>query len=659
MLLAEQLYTQFSTQELEEALLSSATTLEKLLISSIENLPESSLKKNLVHHDRLPQILQLLRQHLQALRTAEPQKSSFQSKEDRSKTLKEAVDKFVKDFRDGTLETLKSRQILGRLLQVNDDSPLELIWSFAAVHLTESRPLAADSGVLVSETPSDGGNAEILAEDVGSRISIAKDLFQCFTACTAGKSCSGSTSIAALVPMIVILSEAVKEFSEHSNSKPLNKSEKKTLKNLKNLVAEVLGYVAICGRKNRCFFPLNLPRSLSCCIALLEFLKVRRTGKDSERSFERDMEEFFPLTSPSIQAALLDEDCNVEYLASVVILETTLLRLVVEVIDWRRSLKRQESCGSAAKDGELRQNLKILTVNCIATAKNQSFFDILLELLLEKKLPITSFLSQDEEILLRGVLYEVTTLVNYAFLGQRGENQTNEANSGDKINKIFLNRMVVAHQAVQLFRSLGERSRAVSFSKAYSNVPVPSELLRWLNRQESQPKQPQALSQNPQAVIGRLVNLEDQQKLTQIVNKHSVFSSSNSLPAERAESNEATLGMSSRVKSSAEIEDDLFFVDKKGESDAVKEDEKQSMGKSFIRAARNMAGTENDGKRKKTKKQEIRFQRHIQLDDPTNKRTLPESGSDFSMSEESDLEVEGLSNTPKRSRIETENLAVD
>jgi len=153
--------------------------------------------------------------------------------------------------------------------------------------------------------------------------------------------------------------------------------------------------------------------------------------------------------------------------------------------------------------------------------------------------------------------------------------------------------------------------------------------------------------------------LEDQQKLTQIVNKHSVFSSSNSLPAERAESNEATLGMSSHVKSSAEIEDDLFFVDKKGESDAVKEDEKQSMGKSFIRAARNMAGTENDGKRKKTKKQEIRFQRHIQLDDPTNKRTLPESGSDFSMSEESDLEVEGLSNTPKRSRIETENLAVD
>lgn len=56
-----------------------------------------------------------------------------------------------------------------------------------------------------------------------------------------------------------------------------------------------------------------------------------------------------------------------------------------------------------------------------------------------------------------------------------------------------------------IYRSLGERSRAVSFSKAYSNVPVPSELLEWLNRQESQPKQPQALSQNPQAVIGKLL----------------------------------------------------------------------------------------------------------------------------------------------------------
>lgn len=666
-LLAEQLYTQFSIQELEEALLSSATTLEKLLKSSIENLPQSSLKQTLVHHDCLPQLLQLLRQRLQALRSAEPQNLSLQSKEDRSKTLKEAVDDFLKDFRDGNLETRKSRQIFGRLLQVNDEPSLELLWSFAAAQLMESRsPTAkpfqgADSRVSVSETLRGGGNAETLAEDVGSRISVAKTLFQCFTACTVGKSCSGSTSISALVPVIVILSEAVKEFSEHSNGRLLNKSEKKTLKNLKNLVAEVVSYVAICGRKNRGFFPLNLPRSLSCCIALLGFLNVRRTGKGSESSFERDMEEFFPLTSPSIQAALLDEDCSVEYLASVVILEATLLRLVVEVIDRRGALKHQEACASVAKDGELRQNLRILAVNCIATAKNQSFFDILLELLLEKCLPIASFLSPDEEIFLRGVLYEATTLVNYAYLRQHGENQTNEANSGDKINKIFLNRMVVAHQAVQLFRSLGDRSCAVSFSKSFSNIPVPSELMKWLNRQERQPKQPQALSQNPQALIGQLVNLEDQQKLKLIVNKHSVFNP-NSLPSEKAESNgrsnEATLGMSSSIKSSAEIEEDLFFVDKKGESDVVKGDEKQSVGKSFILAAHSMVGTGNDRKRK-SKKQKILFQRHIQLDDPANKKTLVESGSDLSGSEASDLELEGFSNKPKKSRIETEILAVD
>lgn len=657
-LLAEQLYTQFTTQELAEALLSSATTLEKLLKSSIENLPPSSLKQTLVCHDRLPQLLQLLRQQLQALQSTEPQKLSLPSDEDRSKTLKEAVDEFVKDFRDGTLETLKSRQTFGRLLQVNDEPPVELLWSFAAVKLLESRSPTADS---VSEIVTDGSNVETLVEGVGSRISIAKALFQCFTACTVGRNCSGSTSIAALVPVIVMLSEAVKEFSEHSNGKLLNKSEKKTFKNLKNLVAEVVSYIAVCGRKNRSFSSFNLPKSLSCGIALLGLINVRRTGKGSELSFERDMEDFFPLTSPSIQTALLDEGCSVEYLASVVILEATLLRLVVEVIDRRRALKRQENCGSVAKNGALRQNLRILAVNCIATAKSQSFFDILLELLLEKNLAIASFLSQDEEILLRGVLYESTTLVNYAFLRQHGENETNEPNSGDKINKIFLNRMVVAHQAVQLFRSLGDRSCAVSFSKAFSSIPVPSEIMKWLNRQESQPKYPEALSQNPQALIGRLVNLEDQQKLKQIVNKHSVFNP-NRLPAEKVESrgrsNEATLGMSSHLKSSAEIEDDLYFVDKKGESDAVNGDEKQSLGKSFILAAHSMVGTGNNGKRKKTKKQKSQFQRHI-LDDPKNENTLPESGSDLSLSEASDLELEGSSNKPKRSRIETENVSVD
>lgn len=86
-------------------------------------------------------------------------------------------------------------------------------------------------------------------------------------------------------------------------------------------------------------------------------------------------------------------------------------------------------------------------------------------------------------------------------------------------------------------------------------------------------------------------------------------------------------------------------------------DEKQSLGKSFILAAHSMVGTGNNGKRKKTKKQKSQFQRHIL--DPKNKNTLPESGSDLSLSEASDLELEGSSNKPKRSRIDTENVSVN
>eukprot|EP01018_Ginkgo_biloba_P015063 Gb_15763 [translate_table: standard] len=368
-LLATQLHSQLSTQDEEEAFLSSSTAWESIVKSSIQNLPKSSLREALLQQDRLPQLLSLLREEIQAIRTQsqyeeqQPQKKILLlSKDNYVSAVKEAVDEFLKGFRDGDLDNSKFHLVFGQLLQAKNEPPLELLWSFAAVNFLKTSP-SADWG-------SDGFR---------NQISVAKNLFQCLTACTVGHSCGASTAVASLVPVIAILSEAVREFSVNTGNNVLRKTEKIMLKNLKDTIGEIVSYIAVCRSKNENSLSLTctegcLSMALPCCIALLNSLNVPHSENGPKYSVERNMEDVFPFTSMVIQEALLKEDCSVQYLSSVVVLEASLLRLIIEVVDWRSQGKHRVEGVSASKDEELRQNLKILAVNGIAATKNQNFF---------------------------------------------------------------------------------------------------------------------------------------------------------------------------------------------------------------------------------------------------------------------------------------------
>ncbi|KAH9314815.1 hypothetical protein KI387_023442, partial [Taxus chinensis] len=681
-IVADQLKQQISITGETDALLSpSSTALKSLLNSAIQALPETSLKKSLLQHNDT-HLIELLLQALQQQKR--PKILSLQSRNDRINAVKNEVDGFLKNFRDGSRDASNQcRQNFSQMLMLEiEDPPVELLWSFAAVKLMEEncqtgvsksdgagfRVLesgGANSGALAA----DGTNLMFLAADnvnsrvslidgVNTRVSVAKTLFQCLAAFTVGQNCSASASIAALVPVIVILVEAVAKLAVNSDSKALSKA---SLKNLKNIRGEIVGYIAICGNKRqKSSAEVNLARALTCCAVLLSSLDVWEREKALTCSAEKNLEGIFPFSSAGVRAPLLEEGCNVDYLASVVILEASLLQLVVEVIERRRTPK--EVCGDAGRDEGLRQNLRTLAVNSIGTAKNAKFFDILLELLLESNLPVASLLSQEEELLLRGVLYEVTTLVDYAFLKQNRESISTETKSiGDNNNRTLLNRLVLAQKAVQLLRSLGEHSRALSFSKTFSNVPVTSDLMKWIS-QKSELKYHEALTRNPQALVGYLVNLGDQKGLKQILNKHPVFNT-NSLPAENIDvnlcTNATTVSLSSNLEDSKEVEDELFFVDTKGEvGDGKGGNEFESVGKSFVRAAHGMGNIENDGKKKRNRRgkkmKKINFQRHVQHYESTEKNSLQELGSDLSMSEESDLESSGFKDQSKKSRTKTQ-----
>ncbi|GLJ15086.1 hypothetical protein SUGI_0246590 [Cryptomeria japonica] len=658
-LLADQLHKQFSLSDEENVLLSSSPAVKNSLVSSIQGLPESSLKNILLQNE--DHLLELLCHALQERKA--PKKFILRSRKERINAIRNEVDAFLRNFGDGTLDASKNyRQSFSQmLLEEAEDPPLELLWCLSAVKFMQENCQTKDDDAHSGFLASDNANSRALVADrANSRVSVAKALFQCLAACTVGHQYSASISIAALAPTIVVLVDAVTKLAINPTSKTLSKAY---LKSLKNFVGQIAGHIAVCGNKGKkSSVELSLARALPCCGALFNCIDFWDRDKGLKCSIEKDLGEFFPFSSACVHAALLEKNCSVDYLATVVILEVSLLQLVLEVFDRRRMMNEGSRC--TGRDVELRQNLRILAVNSIGTANNIRFFDILLELLLESKLPVVSLLTQEEEVLLRGVLYEATTLVDYAFLKQNREPISNEAKSVvDENNRMLLNRLVLAQKTVQFFRSLGEHSRAVLFSKTFSNVPITPDLMKWMG-QRSNLKYHEALTQNPQDLVGYLVNLEDQQGLKQIVNKHPAFYT-NTLPAENIDtnlgSNATTTDLPSNLKNS-EVEDDLFFVDTKGDTGGGKrENEFESVGKSFVLAAHGMESIENDGKKKKKRqrkgkrKQKINFQRHVQHDVSTKENWPQELGSDLSMSEDSDLESSGLI-SQKKSRIKTQAL---
>ncbi|KAK9947918.1 hypothetical protein M0R45_003514 [Rubus argutus] len=392
-----------------------------------------------------------------------------------------------------------------QLMQARVDPPLESIWIYTAL-IFRSRNQPKD--------------------DVLDRISAAKDLFQLVSACSAP--CSSSKSIALLAPVVRLVYDVV---VESFNRDLALKREKKVMKEVKKLMGVILGFINVCCSTKELGLEDPLINSNSGwsfqCLSCVWLNRNEVVGN------------LLPLVSKDVLGGLSDRDGDVNYLAGVVIAEVFLLKLCL-------------NCKAGTSREEFETELRTWAIASITGFQNIYLFEVLLRMLLEKTLPVTSLLSLEDEVLLRKVLYDATVLVEYSFLNSEKAIHI----SAEHMKIIAMRRLILAHEAVEYFREHGDQRRSISYTTAFSSSQLYSQIVKWVKNQiPVEDSSLKSKGNSPKALIKWLLNLERQGFLVfgdSILKYHSLDISKPDFkpPASELDSNEAD-------------DDNIFYIDNK------------------------------------------------------------------------------------------------
>ncbi|KAM1249185.1 hypothetical protein ACFX2G_032575 [Malus domestica] len=207
------------------------------------------------------------------------------------------------------------------MMQARVDPPLESTWVYAA--------LAFRSWNHPKDDPLD-------------RVSTLDDLFQLLSMCSA--SCGSSNSVAMLTSVVrQVYNVGVDLFKMDLSWK----REKKVMRNVRDFVGTILGYINLCS-----FEDSGESDSL-----ITHFSGLIRVWMNSNKGFES----FLPLVSSDIFGGLSEGECDVNYLAGVVMAEVFLLKLC---LDFKVGTSGQE----------LEKELSIWAIGSITTFGNCYLF---------------------------------------------------------------------------------------------------------------------------------------------------------------------------------------------------------------------------------------------------------------------------------------------
>lgn len=450
-------------------------------------------------------------------------------------------------------------QVFYDLMQAQVDPPLESIWVYAALTFRScNHP----------------------KEDPLNRIAAAKDLFQLVSSCSA--SVSSLKSIALLAPVVYEVYNVVVDLFKRDLSL---KAEKKVMKAVQNLVGVVLGYANVCSCKD-----LGENDGSTGSSLITPFADLIRVWMNSNEGSEF----FLPLVSSDVFRGLSEREGDVGYLAGVVIAEVFLLKLCLIF-----------KLGTSTKELEI--ELRTWAIASITGFQNFYLFEVLVRMLLEKTLPVTSLLSSEDEVLLRQVLYDSIILVEYSFLNPERVIHL----PPEHMKSIAMKRLIVTHEAVEYFREHGDQRRAISYVTAFSSSQLSSQIIKWVKNQI--PEDDGAIRSkgtSPKALIKWLLNLEDhglrvfddsmENFRTKLV--HEMSKSDSEQPASKLDSKK--------------VDDDLlFYIDNNGDEEHADEENekvKESMSAAFVAAAHTMTSSEKRGRKRKEgktpeKKEKIKF----------------------------------------------------
>lgn len=436
-----------------------------------------------------------------------------------------------------------------KLMQVKPNPLLETIWVFSGLTFQ------------INNSPKDDLLGEVLA---------VKDLFQSITACSAA--CSPSICISLIAPVIFKLYRVAVD----SKKKDVDlKRGKKANREIRSLLDVILGYFNVCCEGSNGDEDSGLVRPL------IDLVSIWVTGNGAGKN---GLKQFFPLLSDEFIDCVTEESAGVlGLLAGAVILEAFLLKLCLKFSD-----------GSSRQ--ELQNELRTWAVCSITGFHNFYFFDMLVKMLLEPNLTVMSLLSSEDESFLRKLLYDVVILPDYSFLDL--EKVGHLPNNHIKNN--ILSRLMVTHEAIELFRKNKDHMKAISYTNAFSGSHLPTLITKLVTSElGTRGSESQLKGSSPAAFLKWMLDLEDQglSFCDGFMSKH----------------RERLVGYSSRMdldQPSSEKTDNslLFFIDDKGNDED--ENINDSMNDVFVAAAREMQSGKKRKESKKKKKDGVKFQRY-------------------------------------------------
>ncbi|KAG9456562.1 hypothetical protein H6P81_001070 [Aristolochia fimbriata] len=474
--------------------------------------------------------------------------------------LKESIDRFLHETKKQKRDFSGFRTIFLRLLQSRLDPPLEVVWFYSAISFHESR---------------------VSQDGASTSLSEVKDLFQLLCACSA--SSDGAKSIALLAPLIGMLHYS---FTESSSGNHSSKKAMKMARELESLTEGIIGYISICcckyGDEDG-----GSAGSLSCFSDLIKVWAMAEAGEA--------LSGFFPLISDQIRDELGTDGCRIDYLSAIVILQAFFLRLC---------LKFQ----SDVSKSELQKELKIWAVGAITGFRNCLFFELLLRMLLEPKLPATFQVSPEDESMLRELLLEAVILVEYSFLNP----ETASEQSVDWMRSLAILRLIATHEAVHATRSKGDHDKAISYIDAFSRSRLPSDITNWVKDQTGMEESVRPDGCTPQSILKWLLNLEDQ-GMRLIANDILKIRSRLTFDDAKVAFKHPT----SRIEN-MKMDEDLFYIDSKGVEQAEKSLEEEDQGvpsndSEFLAAAQMMRSTATNGMRKRKETNKAGLQKKVKF----------------------------------------------
>lgn len=191
---------------------------------------------------------------------------------------------------------IQEEKELYEIIQARVDPPLDSIWVYTAL-IFRSREFPKNEPL-----------------DLLDRIAAAKRLFHLVSAFSA--SCGSSKSIALLAPVVY---EVYKVVLQLSGKDLTSKREKKVMKEVKSLMEAILGHINVC-----CVTGKDLSDEAEAGLkSITPFVDLVGVWMDSNVA----LESFLPLVTAEVRERLSEGECEVAYLAGVVIAEAFLLKL--------------------------------------------------------------------------------------------------------------------------------------------------------------------------------------------------------------------------------------------------------------------------------------------------------------------------------------------